>query len=98
MKTTKERKDGWYFVEGIKEDHWIDLYYFEGGSPWAKASVKLDGCVHYNDVSNYPYELGKPVEEIQLESYLHICSIDRHIEKLQQLKKAAQEHFGEWPR
>lgn len=93
-----EEKNGWYFVKGTKESHWLDLYWFECGYPWARASVKWDGCIHFNTVSNEPYDLTTDkVEEHQLENYLHICDIDRFIEQLQQLKKVSLEHFGDWP-
>ena len=91
-------RNGWQFVKGIEESHWLDLYWFQNDEPWAKASIKWDGCIHFNQVSNEPYDLTTDkVKEIQLEEYLHICDIDDFIEQLKQLKKAGQEHFGEWP-
>lgn len=91
-------KEGWHFVSGTKAPHWIDLYWFEHGEPWAKASVKWDGCIHLNNVSHYPYEIGKPATETQLEEYSHICDIDDYIKQLELLRDKAKEHFGEWPR
>lgn len=93
-----EEKEGWHFVKGTKEDHWIDLYWFEAGSPWAKAAVKWDGCVHFNSVANTPYVPGTPATELQCEGYIHICDIGDFIKQLEALRDKAKEHFGEWPR
>lgn len=90
--------DGWHYVEGTKEDHWVDLYYFEIGSAWTKASVKWDGCIHLSTVANEPYTPGTPANEEQCECYIHICNLDAHIDKLLKLKEEAIKHFGEWPK
>jgi hypothetical protein len=95
-------RNGWHFVEGTKADHWVDLYYFQYGEPWAKAAVKWDGCIHLNTVANEPYVPGKPATEQQMESYTHLCGgVEHFIKMLRELEAAAKDHFagsGGWPR
>lgn len=91
-------KEGWHYVGGTKAAHWLHLYWFDAGHPWAKADVKWDGCIDLTTVSNEPYTINKPANESQCEDYIHICNIDRQIERLKQLKLTAQGHFGnQWP-
>lgn len=99
IKVDMETKtDGWQYIQGTKASHWIDLYDIEYGTPWTKASVKWDGCVHFSTVANTPYVIGKPADETQCENYIHICNIDRFIKQLERLRDAAKSHFGDdWP-
>lgn len=54
-----------------------------------QATIKWDGCIHYNHINYYDKH------DI---NYIHICDIDDEILYLQELKKKALEFFGEdWP-
>lgn len=51
--------------------------------------VRNDGCVHLRRYYSVDDEDS---------DYIHICDLDAMIEKLQAVKAAALEHFGEdWP-
>ncbi len=43
-----------------------------------KVHIKSDGCIDLNDEN----------------SYIHICDLNRHIEKCQEIKRIAEEKFG----
>ena len=79
--------------DGKVADHWLDLEDPEG---WYKASVRGDGCIHFNRAFNLSYDERKPGDE-EAEDYLHICDIDGLIARLQSLKQAALAHFRTWP-
>ncbi len=58
---------------------------------WYQARIRWDGCVEFTRVFN----IGYPSEDAD---HLHICDIDDMIDRLQQLKAMAQDHFGkDWP-
>lgn len=87
---------------GTKEEHWIDLIWVDDGdltSWWEECSVKWDGCIHYNQAGNIPFEKeldsnsNKREEKGACDGYFHICEIDDLINKLLELKKVAQVHF-----
>ena len=63
---------------------------------WYSAKVKFDGCVDFYRYHNWPK--GKaPAGREEMADYIHICDIDDTIARLQAIKKAAIQHFEEWP-
>ena len=92
--------------KGTAAEHWVDLVEEpdEDGNYWARASVKWDGCIHFNRLYNVPANVAESYSERnpkhpEMVDYIHICDLDGMIESLQALKAAALAHFGEdWPR
>lgn len=83
----------WEVVSGNTEDHWLELKDPEG---WYYATVKWDGCIHFNRYFNMPKEMQeKELEENRMDDYIHICSVDDMIQRLQALRAEARKHFGE---
>ena len=88
---------------GTKEEHWIDLIWVDDedeNTHWSnECSVKWDGCIHYIQAGNIPFEKGldsnsnKREEKGACDDYIHICDIDDMINKLIELKKVAMIHF-----
>ena len=68
---------------------------------WWRARVKWDGCVDLYDYANIPYDLDPSRTDSAIagaDCYIHICDVDRLIERLQALKALALAHFGkDWP-
>jgi len=67
---------------------------FEDPDNWYRAEVCWDGCIEFYRAFNSPLSSEKEYPE-QLIDNIHICQIDDMIERLQALKKAAIEFFGE---
>lgn len=83
----------WEVVNGNTKDHWLEIKDPEG---WYYARVKWDGCIHFNRYFNMPKEMQeKEPEENRMDDYIHICSVDDMIQRLQALKAEALKHFGE---
>ncbi len=88
---------------GTKQDSWIDLIWVtddDHSTWWTECSVKWDGCIHYSDAVNIPFEKGLDSnsgkirdEKGACDCYIHICEIDDMIKKLIELRKVAQAHF-----
>lgn len=57
------------------------------------ASVKWDGCIHFNRYYNGMSIDDKTGEDCD---YIHICDVDEMIERLQELRAAAIVHFDGW--
>jgi hypothetical protein len=51
-----------------------------------RATIKWDGCVDYLEANNGDWDDT---------DYLHICSLDRMIEQLRELKELGKAKFGE---
>ena len=63
---------------------------------WYEAYVKWDGCVNFYQAYNNP--LPEKIENLDDIGYLHICDLEAHIKRLQDIHKKALEHFGQdWP-
>lgn len=78
----------WVVIPERTQPHWLEVIDPEG---WCKASVKWDGCIHFDKFYNAPYPDGE-------REYMHICDLDDLIKRLQALKLEAQKHFGDkWP-
>ena len=89
----------WKIIQDKSQDYWLEAEDPEG---WYKASVKWDGCIHFNRYHNIPYSSDNVREDpIALTDYLHICDLDEHIERLVELRELAkkyyEEHGRDWP-
>ncbi len=67
---------------------------------WAAATVKWDGCIHFNKAGNVPFseEYGsptsnKPRDSAACDDYIHICNLDDFIRKLLALRKTCKKYF-----
>ena len=81
--------DLWNIVEEKTNEGWLQLQDPDG---FFHAYVKFDGCVGYTRYDTVPND------EAQCDD-IHICDLDREIERLQALKELALKHFGpDWPR
>lgn len=97
----------WEKVAEKSESHWLQLREPcpEPGKDytWHEAIVKWDGCVHFHQAGNIPFDehYGRSDKERPhpaVDDYIHICDVDDMIARLQALKAAALEHFGpDWP-
>ncbi|WP_299831370.1 hypothetical protein [uncultured Metabacillus sp.] len=59
-------------------------------------SFKWDGCIDYRRYYNgFKVDDEYSEEKANNTDYIHICEIDDMIEKLQEIKKIAQENFTE---
>ena len=73
----------------VTDDHKAILC-VEDPNGWHQADIRFDGCVHYRRFFNKPRG--------EDEDYLHICQLEEHIERMQELVRLAKGHFGEhWP-
>lgn len=79
-----------HWEKAESEPHYLVLEDPEG---WWKASIKWDGCINLNRVHNVPLPVTD--EHPQLVDYIHICELDDMIERLEELRDKAREHFGE---
>ena len=86
--------NNWEVVKDKTKPYWLELADPEG---WWTAVVKWDGCIHLNHYYNTPFSDTDRKKE-DGEDYTHICDLDDYIERLQELKAHALEHFGGWPR
>lgn len=89
----------------MQDKHCVDLMYQpEMGDEgelycWKYASVKWDGCIHFHQAGNVPYQKSYGIansinrDEAACDDYIHICDIEKMIESLTSLKKAAMEYF-----
>ncbi|PAD70679.1 hypothetical protein CHH83_02425 [Bacillus sp. 7586-K] len=58
-------------------------------------SFKWDGCVDFRQYQNgFKVDDEHSEEKVRNSQYIHICEIDDMIEKLQEIKKIAQENFS----
>ena len=72
----------WTKIPEKSSEHWAEFRDPEGRYG---ATVKWDGCI----------EVSRAVE---VRFALHICDLDDHIARLQALRAAVVQHFGEgWP-
>ena len=91
----------WQVNSEKTNDHWLELLDCEladldKNSVWSRAEIRLDGCIHYHEYGNLPYLLDpERKDEGCCDDYIHICNIDDHIKRLQDLRDIAREHFGE---
>ena len=86
----------WKVIPEKTQDHWLEIEDPEG---WYSAIARFDGCVHFYHYGNIPLSSSPDRKDSACcDDYIHICDIDEMIERLQSLKKVAQEHFkgGEW--
>ena len=83
----------WTVNKDKTRDHWLEL---EDPCGWYKASVKWDGCIHFNRLHNVPLPITE--DHPQLVDYIHYCNLDEEIERLKALRDEAVTFFGEdWP-
>ena len=69
---------------------------FRDPEGWYKAHVKRDGCVEFTRFFNVPAALDDFAPDTY--DHIHICDLDDFIERLQALRAAAIEHYGDaWP-
>jgi hypothetical protein len=83
----------WRVIPEKTDESWLELRDPDG---FYKAGVKWDGCVHFDRYYNAPLddETRRPEDR----DYIHICDVEREIERLQALLVEARKHFGEhWP-
>lgn len=88
----------WRVIPEETQSRWLTLSDAEGeeGDVWYRADVRFDGCVHLYTYGNVPYnEDSKREDPACCDDYIHICSIDDMIVRLQALKVKAKEHFGD---
>ena len=85
-------------------DHWVEFLDAEMEDPesrWYKASVKWDGCVHFNRYYNTPMSFEEDHKDGKDVDYMHICDLDQLIDRLTELRDKAKAYFtekrGEWP-
>jgi len=102
----------WRIDEETSKDHWINLLdascLQSNGEDniWWRAAVRWDGCIHLDTFGNIPLELDPDRKDPACcDDYIHICDLDRYIERLQEMREIAQEYFkdqggsksiGEW--
>ena len=79
----------WEIDREKTEDHWLELKDPDG---WYQATVRWDGCIHYERVYNAPLPITG--EHPQSSDYIHFCDIDSEIERLEKLRDMAREFFG----
>lgn len=61
----------------------------------ASVSFKWDGCINYHKYENgYTVDDEYSEDRNKTSQYIHICDINDMIEKLQEIKKIAEEHFS----
>lgn len=80
----------WEVSQEKTEDHWLEIKDPEG---WYYAVVKWDGCIHFNRYYNAPKD--EQEKDSEDNDYLHICSVDDMVKRLQALKEEAVKHFGD---
>lgn len=101
----------WKVTEVKRHDdgrpYWIDCKWHENGDEWvwATASLKWDGCVHFNQIFNVPRQDSEPCRIVEVprdlgdknrgEDYLHICSLRETINQFSALRAIGVQHFGE---
>jgi len=77
-------------VEAENEEFYIIV---EDDDRFRRATVKWDGCVHYEE---WVHVLG--VDDMQREHYFHICDLPGHIAFLQALLAEGKKAFNkDWP-
>ncbi|MGG3890283.1 hypothetical protein [Metabacillus fastidiosus] len=60
----------------------------------ASVSFKWDGCVDYRKYENgFTVDDESSEERSRNSQYIHICELDEMIERLQEIKKIAENHF-----
>lgn len=79
-------KDKWTRREVCSDD---DMLVLDDPEEWRTARVTVFGCVEYTRI------LKRDPPENQMT--IHICDVDDEIERLQQLKDQARQHFRVWP-
>ena len=94
METDNERlnaivdgRPDWEVDAGNTKDHWLEVVEKLDGRVYYRASVKWDGCIHYNKYHNG----GEGDEDSG--DYIHLCDLDEEIQRLQRLRKMAEAHF-----
>lgn len=61
---------------------------------WYEVRVKWDGCVDFYQAYNTPLPEKITTLDTSDISYIHICHLEYHIKRLQDVHKRAIEHFG----
>lgn len=96
-------KNYWEIDPKNAEDHWVEFLDAEMKDPnsrWYHATVKWDGCIHFNRYHNRPWDPSE-VNRHEDVDYLHICDLDAEIARLTELRDKAKAYFtekrGEWP-
>lgn len=70
------------------EDHWLEVEDPEG---WYSATIKWDGCVHFNRYFNEP--MHSPSRSDEDIDYIHYCDLEQEIRRLQALLDMGREHY-----
>lgn len=67
--------------------------------PQMRADVRRDGCVHLQSFSNGADPEQDTAERVAEDTdYMHICDLEQHIRRMQELLEKARAHFGaRWP-
>lgn len=74
------------------------LLHLRDPEDWYEACVKWDGCVNFYQAYNEPLPEKITTLDTSDISYIHICNLEDHIKRLQDIHKKALEHFGQnWP-
>lgn len=80
----------------LKKSHERTWAVFEWEDGYYRAEVKFDGCIEFYHSFNAPLSTDACESILQrLIDQIHICDIDDMIARLQGLKEAAIEFFGD---
>jgi len=83
----------WQIKKIGAENCWIT---FESPDGYWRAEIVRSGCIDINHSFNVPLQDDNCESVLQrLIDYIHICNIDDMIARLEALKAAAQDFFGE---
>ncbi len=83
----------WEIVPEKSKEYLLEIKDPDG---WYYAQVKWDGCVQYFRYYNTP--MGVDIENDKDCDYIHICSVDEEIARLQALKRMAYKYFEQYGR
>ncbi|ALS22200.1 hypothetical protein [Paenibacillus naphthalenovorans] len=88
-------------VEQINREDWsgknnaVSIKLVDNEYRDSEAYIKWDGCIDFRQYSNgYSPDSEHSKEKADNCDYIHICDIDKMIEKLQAIKKVAEEYFS----
>lgn len=91
--TTKSVSELWDTDQAQTDEYVLHLRDPEN---WYEAGVKWDGCVNFYQGMNE--RLPEQIVNLDDMQYIHICDLEVHIKRLQEIHKKALEHFGQdWP-